>query len=173
MMSGSKVRCIRHFGVTSLTLATLTAGCGADRAREEAEKARLAEAQARQQLADHVAKRNAEAGAGPRFESELQIVHTTAQGTSASSHSATRYTDGKPFTAVENYSTTFRGDKATAKVRVKFLKHEKGEDVFEVESTVEKPGGSESKTTTATYKGEPKTILDDGFTKVVLQPPSK
>ena len=170
-MSTSTVRCIRHFGVMTLTLAILAAGCGADRARAEAEKARLAEAEARAQLAENLAKR--ESVSGPKFESELQIAHTTAQGTSTSSHKATRYTDGKPFTAVENFSTTFRGDKAAAKVRVKFLKHENGEDVFEVESAVEKPGGSESKTTTATYKGEPKTLLDDGFTKVIMQPPSK
>ena len=173
-MSVSAVRWVRH--LSTLMLAILMAGCGADRAREQAEKARLAEAQAQQLVAEN-AKRKAESEAnankGPKFESELQIVHTTAGGTSTSSHAATRYADGKPFTAVENYSTTFRGDKATAKVRVKFLKHEKGEDVFEVESAVEKPGGSESKTTTATYKGEPKTLLDDGFTKVIVQPPSK
>ena len=172
-MSVSAVRWIRHAGATTLTFAVLTAGCGADRAREQAEKARLAEAQALQSLADAKQKTEAEAKTSPKFESELQVAHTTAGGTATSSSAATRYTDGKTFTAVENYSTTFRGDKATAKVRVKFLKHEKGEDVFEVESAVEKPGGSESKTTTATYKGEPKTLLDDGFTKVIVQPPSK
>jgi hypothetical protein len=162
-MSVSAVRWTRRF--STLMLAILMAGCGADRAREQSEKARLAEAKAQQLVAEN-AKR-------PKFESELQIVHATAGGTATSSHAATRYTDGKPFTAVENYSPTFRGDKATAKVRVKFLKHEKGKDVFEVESAVEKPGSSESKTTTATYKGEPKTLLDDGFTKVVMQPPRK
>jgi hypothetical protein len=173
-MSGSAVRWTRRF--STLTLAILMAGCGADRAREQAEKARVAEAQAQLLVAENAkrkAESEAEANKQPKFESELQIVHATAGGTATSSHAATWYTDGKPFTAVENYSTTFRGDKATVKVRVKFLKHEKGEDVFEVESTVEKPGGSESKTTTATYKGEPKTLLDDGFTKVIVQPPSK
>jgi len=172
-MSGSAVRRIRCLGGTALTLAVLTVGCGANRAREEAEKARLAEARARQELADKVAERNAEANKGPKFESELQVSHTGGGGTSTSTHRATRHNDGKPFTAVENYSTTFRGDKATATVRVKFLKHEGGEDVFEVESTVDKPGGSESKTTPATYKGTPKTLLDDGITKVVIQPPGK
>jgi len=169
------VRRLRQYGAATIALAILTTGCGAEKARQEAAKARMAEEAARQQLADTTAKRKAEAEAvkGPKFESELQVSHATAGGTATSSSKATRYTDGKPFSAVENYSTTFKGDKATVKVRVKFLKHESGEDVFEIESTIEKAGGSESKTTTATYKGQPKTILEDEFTKVVVQPPTK
>jgi hypothetical protein len=170
-MTISATRCIRHFSAMTLALAILTTGCGGEQAR----RAKMAEQAALDRLAEAAAKRKAEAEAStsPKFESELQISHTVAGGTATSSSKPTRYTDGKPFTAVENYSSTFKGDKATVKVRVKFLKHENGEDVFEVESTIERAGGSESKTTTATYKGQPKTILESEFTKVVIQPPTK
>ena len=169
--------CTWRHGVKVLALVILTTGCGAEKARQEAAQARMAEEAARQKLAENVAKRKAEVEAetikGPKFESELHVAHTAAGGTATSSSKATRYTDGKPFTAVENYSTTLKGDKATTKVRVKFQKHEGGADVFEVESTIEKSGGSESQTTTATYKGESKTILENEFVKVIIQPPTK
>jgi hypothetical protein len=178
-MTSSAGRCVRNYCAATLTLVILTTGCGAEKARQEAAKARMAEQAAVHQLAENEAKRKAEVEAkteaikGPKFESELQISHTVAGGTATSSHKSTRYTGGTPFSAVEDYSSTFRGDKATVKFRVKFLKHENGEDVFDVESTIEKPSGSESKTTTAAYKGEKKTILENEFTKIILQPPSK
>ena len=109
----------------------------------------------------------------PKFESELLVTHTNSGGTGSSSSKTTRYTDGKPFTAVEDYTSTIRGDKLTVKVKVKFLKHENGADVFDVSSEVETPSGSESKSTTVTYKGEKKTILEDKSATVVIQPPTK
>lgn len=174
-MAVSEVTYAWRHGIRILALVVLAAGCGADRARQEAAQARAAEQAALQRLAEETAKRKAEAEtiSGPKFESELHIAHKTAGGIATSSSKPTRYTDGKPFSAVENYSTTLKGDKSTVKARVKFLKHEKGEDLFEVESTIEKSSGSESKTTTAAYKGEKKTILENEFTKIVIQPPSQ
>src|SRR5581483_4761878 len=45
-------------------------------------------------------------GKRPKFESELVHTHTIDGGKGSSRHTSTRYDDGKPFNAVENYETT-------------------------------------------------------------------
>jgi hypothetical protein len=156
------------------SLAVFASGCGAEKARQEALQARAAEQAAMQRMAEETAARKAaaeaEAAKRPKFESELHVNHGVG-GAGSSSHKSTRHTDGKPFTAVEDYSTTIKGDKATVKLRVTFLKHDNGADLFEVEWTIEKPGGSQSTKTNVPYKGEKKTILENEFVKAVLQPP--
>jgi hypothetical protein len=115
----------------------------------------------------------AAAGKRPKFESELVATHTVNGGTGSSAHKSTRYDDGKPFTTVENYSTTIKGSSVTLKYEVAFVAHRDGKDVYKLTYTVEKAGGAETKTTEAAYDGKRAVLVEDQNGSLVLQPPSK
>ena len=52
-------------------------------------------------------------GKKPKFESELVYTHTVNGGTGSSNHTSTRYDNEKPFSAVENWSTTVKAGPIT------------------------------------------------------------
>jgi hypothetical protein len=109
----------------------------------------------------------------PKFESELVATNTLNGGTGSSVHKSTRYDDDKPFTAVDNYSTTIKGGPVTLKYEVAFVAHRDGKDRYKLTYTVEKAGGSETKTSEAAYDGKRAVLVEDQYGSLVLQPPSK
>jgi hypothetical protein len=109
----------------------------------------------------------------PTFESELVHTNTLNGGTGSSSHKSTRYDDGRPFTAVENFSTTLAGGPVTLKYEVVFVAHRDGKDVYKWTYTVAKAGGSETRGSEATYDGKRTVLVEDRYGSLVLQPPSK
>lgn len=109
----------------------------------------------------------------PKFESELFVTHTNAGGTGTSSGKTTHYQDGKPFSYVQDHTSTLKGDGTTVKARVKFVEHKDGADVYSVETEIATKERTETNTTTVVYTGEKKKVLENHLTTVFLQPPSK
>lgn len=112
-------------------------------------------------------------GKRPKFESELIHTHTVNGGTGSSHHTSTRYDDGKPFRAVENWSTSVTGGPVTLKCEVAFVAHRDGKDVYKVSYTVGKAGGSTTTTREVAYDGKRTVAVEDEYGSLVLQPPTK
>ena len=122
---------------------------------------------------DPVTVSTAADGKRPKFESELVYTHTINGGTGSSNHTSTRYDDGKPFRAVENWSTSIKGGPVTLDCEVAFVTHRDGKDVYKIKYTVGKAGGSETRTTEAGYDGKRTVLSEDQHGTLVLQPPAK
>jgi len=155
------------------------AGCGSQ-ARVEAERraamAAREEAEAARAEADAALARARSAQAAnerrQKFECELIVKHRTGGGEGSNSHRTTRYDDGKPFSAVENVTTTIKGEKGVLKFGVKFKEHRDGKDVYEVSATEGDAKGEHSVTTDKQYEGKPLVIYESEQATLTLQPPA-
>lgn len=108
----------------------------------------------------------------PKFESELLVSHNVG-GQGSNSHLRTRYENGKPFSAVENYATTIKGGKRTLRFEVRFKEHRDGKDLYEVKSTAGDEKGEQTSTTESNYEGKRLVIFQSDEATLVLQPPEK
>ena len=103
----------------------------------------------------------------------MVYTHTVNGGTGSSNHTSTRYDNEKPFSAVENWSTTVKAGPITLKCEVVFVAHRDSKDVYKVTYTVAKAEGSETKTNEIPYDGKRAVLIEDQYSTLVLQPPSK
>jgi len=134
-------------------------------AREEAEAARAANDAALAKIKSDNERRQ-------RFECELIVKHRTGGGEGSSSHRTTRYDDGKPFSAVENVTTTIKGEKGVLKFGVNFKEHRDGKDVYEVSASEGDAKGERSVTTDRQYEGKPLVVYESEQATLTLQPPA-
>jgi hypothetical protein len=148
-------------------------GCGGQ-ARLEAERRAAEAARADAEAALAKARSTQSTQNRPKFESELIISHRTNGGEGSSSHKSTRYDADKPFTAVENSTTTIKGDEGTRTFNVRFKEHRDGKDRYEVTATIGDAKGGQSTTTSEhAYDGNRLVVFQSENATLTLQPPSK
>lgn len=106
------------------------------------------------------------------FQSELVHTHSINGSGGSGTHRSTHYDDGKPFTAVQEYSTTVREGTTTLKYDLAFAEHRDGKDIYKLSYAVTTAKGAETKSSEAAYDGNRTVIIEDEYGSLVLHPPS-